>query len=81
MKEKGKKRAMRREKTMKDKVKRVLDLDEAIRRARILKDEKALTNLCVLMTLERIEDRLDLISFLLKQNIRNNALKFRDGKR
>jgi hypothetical protein len=54
---------------MKKKVKRILDLDEAIRHARILKDEERLTELCILMTLERIDDQLGLIAFLLKQQI------------
>ena len=59
------------EKMTEQKIKRVLNLEEAIRHARILKDEEKLTELCILMTLERIEDRLGTVAFLLKQGIKD----------
>lgn len=49
------------------KVKNVIDIYEEIRKARILKDDKRLTSLSILLALHRIEDRLDDIAKLFKR--------------
>lgn len=45
----------------------IIDLKEEIRRARILKDNKRLTNLAIYYTLLKIEDRLKEIKNLVKK--------------
>lgn len=60
------------EKTKK-KIERILNLEKNIAWAREHGDEESLTQYCIILTLERIEDRLDLIVFLLKQEIRDIA--------
>ena len=51
----------------KEKIGWIIDLKEEIRRARILKDNKRLTNLAIYYTLLKIEDRLKEIKNLLKK--------------